>query len=586
MFLATIVDSEKHKNSYIYYNKINNKFIFTGYSVTENGIYNIDNNIIKDLLLFFKIGKKITKLENYKGYSVYLDNETGLKHYFKNCKEDYFALLKFNGKNPIKYKTNSAQEENHEIEAGQSNKILEFFNKHKRIIATIQLAALLKYLSTVIDLTSDLCVEIGLQRGIISCDDSGKYIKNGKINTYEEFAAAINNSPYLLQEDKEYLLNSELINDILPYYNSAMYYYLNLKLNDITIKYYDHKESGKEDLEIIGFYNIMEPNVLNGKKDAEKKNYLGHEFFHLLQFPNLRFDYIVEATADIGAYEYFNDLQFGYPEQTKNIRLLMDIIGPKIIWEYIFSGDERKLVNILKDNLDENDYKNIIEILEDADCGRDDELEQILGNLYKNMNNSNIKDNTDIYSFAGTYINGRYYFNKSKIENKNKYVIKCDKWNELATGENSELFYICYFTPENFNKFKENNNIDSLFIKTAYCSLDPEVDYFDELENKLTLNAVFKSGEVYEIDKSVALQGGVCEELIAVYIPANLDMDIGSYNPRNTRKCYIPKSLLNNGVNYEILGNKIIVEITDILTMHPYDQIRKENFNLKRILVK
>lgn len=580
MLVATILDNDNRIGTYIHVNNKNNKLVFSGYNITQNGITNLKQDSIIELFDFFKLSNNKTKINNYLEYTVYLDNESGLKHYFKNGEEDFFALFKYNGKDAVAYK-NQVNNEEENIQETITSKILEFFHKNERILASIQLALFLKLLSIAYDFYNTTYVDYGLEIGMFCYDDSGEIVKNNKIDTYEEIRELINNSPNLLQEDKEYLLNSDLFKDVLPYYPADMSYWLNLKLNNLTIKYYEKYESEVKDKTVIGYYNITDPNVINGKTGVDKEDYLGHEFFHLLQYPYLKFNYIKEATADIGAYEYFGDTAFGYPAQTQNIRMLMDVIGPKVIWNYIFSGDDTELIDILKDNLSDEDYNNAIEILQDAECGRDDELTEIISRLYKNMYNSDIKDNHDIFSFANTFINGKIYFNESKMKEKETYTISYDYWEDKATAENSEIYKIYYIKPDSFEKFKGQNTDKSFFATKVYSPLDIKIDYI--VEDGFTLNMQFKDGEVYELDTSVALEGGICEELIAVYAPETINLDTYKINVNRIERRYIPRLLTDNNIQFEILGSKIVVSTNNILTMHPEQRIREEeHFSLTK----
>ena len=102
-----------------------------------------------------------------------------------------------------------------------------------------------------------------------------------------------------------------------------------------------------------------------------------------------------------------------------NVSLLMDTIGPKIIWETVFSGDDANLVNILRDNLIESEYNELISYLTNTpqetveSCQR---INKIISNLYRNINNEEIKENNNIFDNNGYHIE-RIYFNEDKMLN-------------------------------------------------------------------------------------------------------------------------------------------------------------------------
>ena len=70
-----------------------------------------------------------------------------------------------------------------------------------------------------------------------------------------------------------------------------------------------------------------------------------------------------EALAEIVSVEYLDNKYDSYDFCVMNVSMLMDTIGPKIVWETVFSGDDTNLINILKNNLNENEYDELISYL-------------------------------------------------------------------------------------------------------------------------------------------------------------------------------------------------------------------------------
>jgi hypothetical protein len=100
----------------------------------------------------------------------------------------------------------------------------------------------------------------------------------------------------------------------------------------------------------------------------------------------------------------------------------MDTIGPKVIWETVFSGDATNLIKILKSNLSESDYNELISYLTKAPAETADNCQRItklISNLYRNMYNEEIRDNRNIYTETGYHVK-RIYFNEEKMKEQSE----------------------------------------------------------------------------------------------------------------------------------------------------------------------
>ena len=115
--------------------------------------------------------------------------------------------------------------------------------------------------------------------------------------------------------------------------------------------------------------------------------------------------------------EYLNKTYDAYDFCVMNVSMLMDTIGPKIVWETVFSGDDTNLINILKNNLSESEYNELISYLTSKSqetvesCQR---INSIIASLYRKINNKEIRDDKNIYNEKGFHIK-RIYFNEEKM---------------------------------------------------------------------------------------------------------------------------------------------------------------------------
>ena len=171
----------------------------------------------------------------------------------------------------------------------------------------------------------------------------------------------------LTKEEKEYLYNSDFIEDILPIINSSNYlrnmydtYFYNISIEAFNKEYEKYDSS-------LGYYSTGIPNTLFIKDydgiNEDNKDTIAHEFIHLCQ-DSFEHNLITEASAEIISYEYFNDTSMSsYATQVKLLKELMEIIGSYPIWYYNFTGDFSLIEKMVKPYLNDNDYNIFIDCL-------------------------------------------------------------------------------------------------------------------------------------------------------------------------------------------------------------------------------
>ena len=380
---------------------IDNKKYY-GYKYLGNHFENIAN---LDILKPFILSKDYTKLPKEGKYEVYLDNQTGLRHYFYNNMENLELLFLNNRRYAINY-------------LGKNNKKTKtkVFNFQNRLI---------------------ICTLLGLTLALGSINLPAAMVVNSAnilINDYEniDIKKMIDSSINLTEEEKEYLYNEQFINDFLEVVNDS--YYEKNKLtkcfDNINIVGY-HNEPNKTR---VGYYTIDTPSTLYVKnyQTLEEKNKptVAHEFAHLCQ-DTAGYNLIIEASADIITKEYYSEnYSFGYSIQVKILKKLMETIGSYPIWYYNFTGDFSQIKERVEPYLTSEEYQNFLNDLsfdydnKELNKPKYEELDEIIAKLYYRIYQKNIKDDEIISSIERFDQNlVRYYFNKSMLNKENSYYL-------------------------------------------------------------------------------------------------------------------------------------------------------------------
>ena len=401
--METIYIKEKNNNTIIYLDKQQ----YYSYQYLNDSVKSIDYQNLK-IFKLFTMSKNYTKLKKYRKYDVYLDNETGLKHYFSNNNENFYLLFKNNGRYAINYFGN-----NHEL---SSTKIFKL--KNKLIV----------------------CTFLGLLLAISNINKPETKIINYinvLVNNYElsDIEKMINLSPHLNKEEKKYLYNEPFITDVLKIINTSFYEknkwsYCFDSINIVGYNDAEHESNA-------GYYNIDNPSTLYIKNyeelDDKNKDTVAHEFAHLCQDIG-EYNLLTEASAEIIVQEYFStNHQFCYKKQVKLTKKLMEIIGPYPIWYYNFTGDFSKIEELVLPYLTQEEYQTF---LNDLSFNPNDtmtnetkyqELNTLLNNLYYYIYQKDIKDDEIISLIDNDNPNlVRYYFNERMINEENSYYLNYD----------------------------------------------------------------------------------------------------------------------------------------------------------------
>ena len=447
MLVGIFKDKIKNSESYIYLDYING-YKYHGVEICNGIIKPLDRDIIVNIYESFKINDNCKYIKDYKEYKVYYDDINNLYHYMKDNKEDMLMFLMKNGENALLHTSK------HKLHVNRK----DYFRKivSSTVVAILSVNLFYSLLVSNHDIAARINTDLKTDISYLEEKITGKELNDV---TVEDLYVLINNSERLSQDEKNFFCNYELISRVIPYYTDTnMKYAIKSRLDSFDIVYGDIHDGA------AGYYAYSNEIVL-GKEfekvdidDEYKKSVASHEFVHLLQAECPA--YIKEASAEIISSEFFDRTLYSYVEACNNMKLLVETIGPKVLWGYIFSGNSEEFDRILKNNLDKNDYNRLIQELDKSpfDGNPDHELiTSIIHKLYRNIYNENMIDNHDIYDFDGNYIDKLCFKPNSVRFSK---VICCSMEEALKQGIGEMCTYYYYEKPisnQEFYDFLKNN---------------------------------------------------------------------------------------------------------------------------------
>ena len=574
MLLAKIYEENKNIENIIYLKK-DKDYYLSGFSIDENGFSEVTNN------LFYNICKLFIKNENYKylgkvrNCDIYLDEENNVKHFYKNGIENLDLFFEINNRPLVLYnQIDKKKVENDEYSISFKNYILTVSKDTLNFIKKIAPNSVYDFLISKID---DIKLE----------NEDIKYLEKFKLESAEDFFEVIKNNKYLSEEDKNYLISNNFIEDVFDYMTleqkySVLYKLYTLKIVDKDLTEYNEKNKSN----YLALYNIP-GNMILGPKERKTK-YLGHEFAHIFQPCNnfkqkinrknkTYYSYIMEVVADLVQSEYFNIKANGYPKHCNNIKHLMEIIGPKPIWEYSFSGDASNLIRILKEYLTNNELKEYLEILKLLPENITDEhhkrLEELNFIIYKRKYSNDIKNDKNIYITSNIFIEDKVYFNEENM----KDYITINTFDAFSMGllKNDKIGYIAKVNEKLKKEIEEKYKLDEDFKIWNELFVPAEgvlecTCYMYECKIKLNDN----KEETMSIEK--ALEKGYIEHGYALLLKKEI---LEKYNLVSVidnfpwGKMYSVIDGLTLDENYELCK----YEVTPINEVHNEQSIRNKN---------
>lgn len=418
------------------------------FHVSKDGFSKSDSKYINTVLNKLRFNSNCIYLTDVDGYSIYYDKETGFKHFMKEDKEDFEMFVRANGKDATMYL--SSDSKNKKRKPGK--KIARAFGISILSITIILGSFDVFHIREMYGVNEDLIV-----LGIHSAPDLYDMYKNGPMD-YMDAIEAINESDFDAI-DKQLLGNEELLKLVFKYYEGTpMKYTANAKFNDIKLKVYNGDE-GEREAQNYGYYSILEPNVLNVRKDSRSST-LVHEFIHLLQADGCCYSYLNEAVATLMTKEFYNLDSSSYPDAVDNLKLLISIVGPEPIYKLVFGGDDSDLLKIFRDNLTNDEVISLVDELRSSPSNTKESeqyqyVRESLFKLYKNMYGSDISDNAELaLIFLNEDSNDNYsplYLNVYKILNdgdERSILINDDNGKRILVG----LGYLNVMSREYYKK--------------------------------------------------------------------------------------------------------------------------------------
>ncbi len=434
----------------------------TNYSTS--GVRKSDLNYINGVLSKLFYNDNCEYADTVSGYEIYYDRETKIYHFLKNKQEDLELLIRYNGIDGMRYIKNKTA---------------------ARVMSIISILG--------------LSIVIGLSRVPEPYVDSPKtnpsydYKLEQAINRYSQID--INNldqydaldykgalkyiqEGFLDGHSKEVLSNEELLQDMFSYYKGTLLEYSAVnKFKGLHILIYNPNED--IGLGTDGYYSILYPNEINISSKMLNTGFydstLEHEYMHLFQAEGIRYNYLLEAGAELSGAEYYNRSIDSYLFSIMNLKLLMDVIGPKPVIDLLYRGDDDEFLKIVRTNFSSEKSARFLALLDtnsndlsNINVDLHNEVRELICDLYKAIYKQEINEDKDImYSILyddNKIQDNSKYFNIRKMEDVEQYTIKAKIQKLLDNGFIKLQKYVVakkdVMSIEEYDQLlKDNNNI-------------------------------------------------------------------------------------------------------------------------------
>lgn len=484
---------------------------FVSLHVSVDGFSKSNTHYINSIFSKFKLNNDCGYLTKFREYDVYYNSITGLKHFLLSGKEDYDMLFKYNGKDAILYK--------------KEDEFDSFFKRF--MIAGLTVSLTLTGFTFIAKTNFNVNTNLSAYISHNISDVVG--MKNYEPIDYKDAIDYINSSNFP-NELKQVAANEDLLKLVFSYYKgSALEYTARLKFDNLRIEYFGSENPNYYSID--GYYNSSEPNVINiCNSDSPYKTHDSmHEFIHLLQAEGTNYYYLNEGVAELMSSELLGYGSYKYFSVVNNLKLLINIVGPEVIYELSFGGDDNRLNEILNTHLSTKDVLTLkhclatsgLESGEDAEVHK--EIETILYKLYKNMYGHDISENKDIMSCVTSHDFGI----RTSVFDSRKFLIP-PKMNDVE-----------------FIELKEANNI-MLAMLAKSGVIDKKIGYkeYIKVENP-TYDMILNSKE-YELvenyNDNQYIRGKVVRSEDEIYY-IHFDSLIKIENYNKYTKEYIPSKV-------------------------------------------
>lgn len=425
-FIASIKDENLKKTTYLF---LDEEGRTAGCTYHEGNLTKVDDSI-KDFFSLFSLADENEVLDNEDGFEVILDKTSGLKHYFKEGVENFLMLLIKNSRGIDIFKGSSGGSL-----WGRSREL--FVGTYKVLFTLITSAALSFMITSSIGNANYNAKEVFyfynpiFDKALVLGEDE-VFMCDGSLSV-EALKSDIESSKNLSALEKMAIINEELLEDVIPYYQGTEQEVLTRIFHrDMGILPFTEKEKQNRP-NSLGFWSY--DNMLH-IRDYEQcanladnlyfKEIAGHEYAHLLE-ANYDLPFLFEAVAEIICNEYYCRINWTagtYPNQVKYTKVLMEIFGPEVVWDRIFRIDSNKLEDAVKPYLSESEYSNFFNILRthNNDITQDDfdMMERLLGKMFKAKFNYDMQENPMINTILSPFNTDyrRTYFCESLSKEK------------------------------------------------------------------------------------------------------------------------------------------------------------------------
>lgn len=474
----------------------------------------ISNNfvisVLKDLVTCHK-----KKFLYKKEYEVYLDEQTGYKHFYKDGKENYTKFFYENGYNAILYKENS-------------NK----FNIKNFTVNGIKICISITLFLAIFNIANNT-----LNKPNEIINTKIEYTQNKEITIdSSKFKDYILSSENLTKEDQQLLINEAFFEDLSKTkINEDRVSSIDEKMTNITINV---DEKNKPSDNVLGWYIDLFPNIIN-VADGNDNDTKIHEFIHLIQEYS-EYSYIKEACADLISSEYYNVESLEYSEAVSRIQFLMELIGSEPIWNLNFSGNTEEFESKIYEILPEEEAKIFLDLLKDSPANltieeskqQNDEIDSYLYKIYNILTNENNELN-ELQKETGLTFD-RYYSNHTYFADSpdNDYSFCFSKIMPLEEVKQKNIVQTSvaqktYITKEEANKLEIEGK--KTFLEYAVLNNNYQVLSILE-ENGEIVDYVFNmnKSEQYSISEAESLGLIQCKYWYYEYISATNE-NIGEY---------------------------------------------------------
>ncbi|HBA37161.1 MAG TPA: hypothetical protein DCY94_00425 [Firmicutes bacterium] len=509
---------------------------FGGFTYRDGYILSLSKSVL-DTFSKFSLGKNRRFLEVEEGYEVYLDLDTGFKHFFKDGLPSFEMFYSNNGEEVTLFSSLTALK--------RAENMAKVFTVGVYMIAAISYSNLLSLCLTENVSIGDKILFYNPLYGEGYFLEEGKTIKFDADNVLEDIRKSIQKSPNLDNVEKEFLYRKDLLEMATSYYEDKKSNIILLaRHHNIDIEPFsqsiDNKHPNNYGLYCYGnSLYVRDYDTGNSLTSVQKRETMGHEYVHMLELGHLR--YIKEAIADIVRYEYFQKSWFtGYKQAVKYTKVLMEILGRDVVASEAFALNSNSLENAIEGLLSTEDCEHFMCLMKkkpyDLDISDNHFLYEALERMYRAKFGSEMRDNGLITAILEDGDYSRTYFSKYAMSESPSYYVENS---QVAFDDFCERKDIIFEKTETYSDFLEWISLSDERIsrKDFYVSFKNSSGYFDYHDVQVTNEGlagciVFDIGENTRmcVDIQEAIAQGLAKVVYTAHIKIPKEDFISNFN--------------------------------------------------------